>query len=136
MQKLFELTLPQRTNAGQFYTHALAAWENYATMLAGGFTRLPPCDGVWQDGANHLSRRTGHHFNGAGGRMIEKFANGRVLEAASSEHECQALTMKVMDEIENGAATFTYPVRNGLEWVALGRIIPNLPATSHPPVRE
>ena len=48
--KLFEITLPQRTNAGQFYTHALAAWENYAAMLAGGFTRLAPCDGVWLDG--------------------------------------------------------------------------------------
>ena len=65
--------------------------------------------------------------------MIKKFPNGRVLVTASSEHECQALTMQVMDEIENGAATFTYPVRhaNG-GWMALGRIVPNLPATSAP----
>lgn len=46
---LFEIALPVKANDGADYAEALAAWEERALAVAGGFTRLPDADGAWRD---------------------------------------------------------------------------------------
>lgn len=65
--------------------------------------------------------------------MRENFSGGRVIVTATSFDTCQAETMAIMDDIENGSATFTMPVQQANDaWVSTGRIIQNCQFTQRP----
>lgn len=60
----------------------------------------------------------------------------RVTVTAASFDACQCETMRIMDDIENGAASFTYPVKQADgQFISTGHVMvweTFLPATSHP----
>lgn len=59
----------------------------------------------------------------------------RVVVTAPSFDACQSETMRIMDDIESGAASFTYPVKapDG-QWVATGYVFTDEPHPALAPV--
>jgi hypothetical protein len=48
---LYRFMIPAQDNNGRSYKFAIAEWETLAYSIAGGFTRLPECQGHWYDAA-------------------------------------------------------------------------------------